>query len=93
MNLSPDQLEAIEKFASNLIPPKSVANIIEVNEDLFMMELKNKDSDAYKSYFKGFYTTTSELRETIIGQAKAGSSPAQTQSLKFLDEVLIELNL
>lgn len=93
MTLTPEQLDAVEKYASNLLPPNSVAAIIEVDEDEFLLELKDKQSAVYKKYFRGFYTTTSELRETIIGQAKAGSSPAQTQSLKFLDEVLIELNL
>lgn len=93
MNLTPELSIAIEKYAGLFMSPLQVATICEIEVDLFSMQLKEVDSPIFKAYYKGYYTTVAELRETIIGQAKAGSSPAQTQAIKMMNDLLFEIKV
>jgi hypothetical protein len=93
MNLNQEQLEAIEKYAGLLMNPSQIATICEIDLNMFCLEIKEESTPAYKAFHKGLYTSMAELRETILGQAKAGSSPAQTQALNMLNELMFEIKL
>lgn len=91
MTLTQEHLEAIEKHASLFMSPQEVALIVGVEYTDFQNALRDSGHDIHKSYYRGLYLSISQVRETIIGQAKSGSNPAQTQTLKFLEETLMKL--
>lgn len=89
--MTADELLEIEKYGALFMPPYQVACIMQVDVDLFCFAMKDNTSEVFKAYYKGFYTSIAELRTTVLAQAKAGSSPAQTIILKQLEETINQL--
>lgn len=89
--MTADELLEVEKFGGLFMPPYQVACIMQVDIDLFNFAMQDNSTDIFKAYYKGFYKSLAELRTTIIAQAKAGSSPAQTIVLKQLEETINQL--
>ena len=87
MNLSTEQLKAIEDLAYRLISPEMVAISLELDELDFIHAIRTPGSSARNAYYKGYLQQTVEVREGIIKTAKNGSNPAQVELLKFLKDI------
>lgn len=89
--MTEEELFEIEKYAGLLMPPYQVACIMQIDIDIFNFSMQDNTSDIFKAYYRGFYKSIAELRTTVLAQAKAGSSPAQTIILKQLEETINQL--
>jgi len=78
MNLSAKQLKYVEELGGAFYTPHQIANIMELDTDEIDRMLANRNSEFYKHYWRGFYTSDYEHRQSVIKLAKMGSSPAQT---------------
>lgn len=87
MNLTTEQLKAIENLAYRMLTPDMVAINIGVDELDFIHDIRTPGTDARRAYYSGYLKQTIEVREGIIKTAKNGSNPAQVELLKFLKDV------
>lgn len=87
MNLTQEQLKAVEDLAYRLVTPQLVALNIEVDEVDFVHEVRIPGTEVHKAYYKGYIRQTIEIREGIIKAAKNGSNPAQSELLRFIKDV------
>ena len=87
MNLTEEQLKAIEDLAYRMITPELIALKIEVDPYDFIDEIKNKSTESSRAFYKGYITQLIETRESIIKSAQNGSNPAQMELLKFINEM------
>ncbi|MBR1787647.1 MAG: hypothetical protein IJ762_04205 [Bacteroidaceae bacterium] len=84
MNLSTEQLKALEDFAYNLIPINLMAIMMEVDAIDLRQDIEKSDTDAHRAYYKGYGRMLLETRQSIIRSAHNGSNPAQMALLGFL---------
>lgn len=77
MNLTPEELETIEKLAGLFYTPKQIATILEIDSEIFEAQINAEAGNIYKAYSKGYFQADIELRKSITQSALAGSSPAQ----------------
>lgn len=84
--LNVDHYTMIEEMGGTGFTPEQIAEVIEVDECDFINEFKNKRSDLYRRYRKGFLQAELILRQRIFKDAGYGSSPAQTLAKKIMDE-------
>jgi hypothetical protein len=87
MNFTTEQLSSIEDLAYRLIAPELVAINIGVDETDFVHEVRIPGTNARNAYYKGYLKQTIETREAIIKTAQNGSNPAQSELLRFLNDV------
>lgn len=90
MKLSEEKLKEIEGFASLFYSIKDIAIILELKENELMLDYRNKESDVYKRYMKGFLTTEGAIRKSEIGLAKRGSTPAQESIKKYISNARVD---
>lgn len=81
--MTEEQLQTIEQLAGLFYSPEKVAIMTEIDIDA----LKMPENPAYKAYWKGYYQSEAEFRTKVVALAKAGSSPAQTMTLKFIQDM------
>ena len=91
MNLTDEQLEAIEEFAHFFLDPKEIAYIIEVDEIQFLKEMENPSSEAHRRYYKGYLSEKARQRKAIQELAAGGSAPAQAMVKAYMDELKVNL--
>lgn len=84
--LTEEELNNLKEYGAVLMPLDKVAIIFQVNQEEFINEVKNSQTEANKAYYTGFYLTEIEIRKSIISLAKGGSSPAQTQAIKLWED-------
>lgn len=87
MNLTQEQLKAIEDCAYRLITPELVAINVGVDETDFMDELRTPGSSVRQFFYRGYVRQLIETREAIIKAAQNGSNPAQTELINFMKEL------
>lgn len=87
MNLTSEQLKAVEDMAYRLIPPNLTAINIEVDEYEFIQQVRTVGTPAHNAYYKGYVKQLIETRESIIKAAHNGSNPAQQDLLHFMADV------
>lgn len=85
MELNEHELAALKRLGNMLFTPEESALSLGIDPDLLLLELKKPASALYKAYHSGRLERELELRESILGLATAGSSPAQTLALKLLN--------
>lgn len=90
MNLSEDDLSKLEQLAAACMKVSEICMVMEIDEDEFRSELENKSSSIYKSHQKGYLETKFQVNRKIIELAKAGSSPAQSSTLKLIQDKELE---
>lgn len=73
MTLSKEVIDRIAELAADLTPPSEIAAILDLDLDLFRMELSIKDSPVRIAYYKAKATTAHVLRKQEIEFAKVGS--------------------
>ncbi|MEG1861007.1 MAG: hypothetical protein RR206_04880 [Bacteroidaceae bacterium] len=87
MNLTKEQLEAIEQLAYRLIIPSLIAINLEVDETDFVHSLRIPGSPERTAFYRGFLRQTIETREAILKASRNGSNPAQTEVIAFMREM------
>ena len=90
-DLKDDHFQMIEEMASTGFPPGDVAEVLEIDAEIFNEAFNNKNSDVYKRYRKGYLSSELKLRQRIFKDAANGSSPAQTLAKKILDDLSYKL--
>lgn len=86
MNLTPEQLEMLERLGAHYFTFKEAAIVLEVPLSELKHQLSDPKKEAFKKYYKGKFTSDLELREAIMKMAKRGSNPAQNMMTKLSDE-------
>jgi len=86
MNITEEQLKAVEDMAYRLFPAHIIAINIGVDELELKNEIRTPDTDVRKAFFRGYIRQQNMLRESIIKSAKNGSNPAQMELIKLLKE-------
>ena len=86
MNLTTEQLSALEDFSYNLIPINIMAVLMEVDEMDLRLAIERIDTNEHKAYYKGYGRMLLETRKQIIRSAQNGSNPAQQEILQFIRE-------
>lgn len=92
MNLTQEQLERIRKLAELTIPPRLIANYLEVDEIDFIEDINIEGSEARRAYMSGMMKQMMDTRAAVIKSAQNGSNPAQSELLKFLNEQIYLMN-
>lgn len=85
MQLSSDQLTQIEELSSLFCSIDEIALLIDVPENDLRRDIRNKNSDAARYYFRGKLGTQVKLRRQIKLFAEKGSPQAE-QTMKQLYE-------
>lgn len=86
MQLSEDELKNITRMAAAAYTPYQVAFAMGINKDAFTAAITEDNNPISIAYFKGLYSSELAVRESVFQLARAGSSPAQTLTLRMLDE-------
>lgn len=87
MNLTTEQLKAIEDMGDLLLPISLVAANVECSELELRLEFQDQESAAYRAYMKGVGQRQVKLHQAILRSADNGSNPAQVEALKFLAQL------
>lgn len=90
MILSNEQLEEVTEFAQSLMTRKEVALILGVNATEFIEAANKPDDPIYQAYMKGYLQTRAAIRKSVVTHASAGSSPAQTLAVSFMEDIEME---
>lgn len=85
MELTNEQLKEIEELSSLFCSIDEIALLISVREGDLRREIRNKNSDAARYYFRGKLTTQVRLRRQTKLFAEKGSPQAE-QTMKQLYE-------
>lgn len=92
-NLDEKALAMIELMGGTGFNPEQIAEVLEVDETIFLEEFASKNSIIYKRYRKGFLESELKLRMRILKDAGHGSSPAQAMAKKIMDECLHKMKM
>ena len=86
MNLTKEQLEALEDYAYNLITLDLVAIMMEVDELDLRAAIEDVGTEEHRAFYRGYGRMLLETRKGIIRSAQNGSNPAQVELLQLLRE-------
>lgn len=84
MNYSTQQLQAIEEYASYLLPVSDMAALMELNPDTLRSHIKDTTSPASAAYRRGKATTKLQLHKQELELAKVGSPLAVQITTSYL---------
>ena len=88
MNLTEEQLKAVEDLAYALFTPSEIAIAIVVRHDELKEEIEQGYGEVWAAYQKGLVRQKLELHQSIIKAAHNGSNPAQMEVLKMFNRVM-----
>ena len=86
-------LSNVSRMAGAAFSIEEIAEVLEIEPSIIKLTYMDKESQFYKAYRKGFLARELELRERIFKDARNGSSPAQAQALKLLEQAKISIFL
>jgi hypothetical protein len=86
MELSKDELIELENFAQGFNKPREIALVFGKDPEQFVQAINTKGPirDAYQ---RGLLLSKFKLNKSIVDQAIAGSTPAQTAAAKLIQEL------
>ena len=76
MELTKQQLEEVEKYASIYLPISDIATLMEIPADLLRDEIRNKNTEISKAYYKGKAASRVKLHHQEMLLAQVGSPAA-----------------
>jgi hypothetical protein len=88
MQLDQKQIDMLSKMGSNFFSHAQCAVVLEVDSLQLRAALKDQRTEAYKAYYKAYFMSMVKLRESIMELAQRGSSPAQAQILKIIEQTV-----
>ncbi len=86
MEWNEDALNEVKRLAAAAYTLRQTAFALGIAPGEFMNYMQDENHPACIAYYQGFYSSELSIRESAFQLARAGSSPAQTLSLKFFDE-------
>ena len=86
-------LETVEASAYKGFAIKEVAHIIGRAPKEFELLFSNENDELVIAYKKGLYQAQADLRSQTMQSALSGSSPAQSEMKKYLDNAAINLTV
>jgi hypothetical protein len=90
MELEKGQIEEIKKYAALFYTPKQIAFILGLDYKEFVQVVEEEEHPAHAAFYGGFYLSEMEFRESVVGLAKGGSSPAQAMARDIIEKSNIE---
>lgn len=84
MKLNNEQMVELTELAGACMKTREICLIMQLDHDSFLEELQNPVSPVFIAHQTGFLRTKVEVQKKLIDLAKAGSSPAQTATLKLI---------
>lgn len=85
MHLTPTQLEKITILAESSFEPWRIAFMLDIDPEEMKAAIEDLKNPASIAYYKGFYTNEHAVRESIMKLARDGSSPAQAQAIRMIE--------
>lgn len=82
--LNNEELDCVEKYAKLLFFPSEIADILEVDTNVFLQAYKENEQNIQTKYKKGFLLAQVSLREKLFALACDGSNTAISEFLKLL---------
>lgn len=86
-------LEEVAAFAALLYTPERVAMALELDYDEVEAAMMDRNHPFFRAYWKGYLSAEAPIRASIIKLAKNGSSPAQTLTVKMMEQNEIRRDL
>lgn len=86
-DLSEEEIQNLEHFASQLFSDDQLAILLEIPEDEFRLAMKTKQKPVFNTVAAARLKTESSIRESIIEMAKRGSTPAQNMAEEMLKQL------
>ncbi|MFA6261082.1 MAG: hypothetical protein WC760_06420 [Bacteroidia bacterium] len=86
MQISQEQLQEIENFASRGFLIKEIAAILGVDEPRFERIFSMDSHPAVQAFQRGTLKAQLTIRNSIFDSAVSGSGPAQTEMLKIFSK-------
>lgn len=77
MTLNDQQLSEIEELAGLFLNPDEIAILLDIDADQLLAALTDKNSLAYKHYFRGKTSSKKTIRQNVIRMARHGSPQAE----------------
>ncbi len=90
--LSAKELTQLKEMGSLFMNIGMCALVLEISLEQLVKEVNKLNSECYKAYYTGYYTSELEVRKSVIGLAKAGSSPAQSLAATYLKNCELDNN-
>ncbi len=90
MDLTEDKLKELKELAGLFFSPKNIAMIMEIDYSELKEKLQDENTEVYKSFNSGRLHREAEIRKSILEHASRGSAPAQTISVKFMEDSKLE---
>ena len=84
MELTEQKLEELTELAGACMKTREICLIMQLDHDAFLKELQDPASPVFIAHQTGFLRTKVEVQKKLIDLAKAGSSPAQSATLKLI---------
>lgn len=76
MNLTSEQIETLEKYASIFLPITDIALLLDFPADMLRDEIRNKSSEASRAYYRGKAASRLKLHHQEMLLAQVGSPVA-----------------
>lgn len=76
MDITPEQLEQIEKYASIYLPITDIAMLMDIPADMLRDEIRNKSTQVSRAYHKGKAASRVKLHHQEMLLAQVGSPVA-----------------
>jgi hypothetical protein len=92
MQLTKEQLEALEKMGASFLSIKECAIALEVDEVNFCKIMNDRTSEIFKTYWKGVLNAKVKHVKNVADLSDRGSSPAQQMIQKMIDHLYSKNN-
>lgn len=76
MNLTSEQIETLEKYASIFLPITDIALLLDFPADMLRDEIRNKSSEVSRAYYRGKAASRLKLHHQEMLLAQVGSPVA-----------------
>ena len=83
MQLTEDQITAIEEFAELFFSPEEVALMVDCSRESVSEQMKLKEGVFYEAYSRGYLSGDAKIRTILRDMALSGSSPSITSLLEI----------
>lgn len=87
MNYSNDLLTKIEELAGQMMAPREIAALLDIDEDDLDDEMHRKDSPVRRMYLKGYVKVVQIIKQGVLDAAMAGSPYSLQKSIDYLSQI------
>ena len=80
-------LQKIEEYAKDLMTPRQIAVLLDIDVDRFEALISDKHSEECKAYYKGFVDTELKIHQQNIELALTGSPSAIDNAHSYIENI------